>query len=174
MSFLSRPPSSSKPAKPNAASARSVTVNAAFLLEIKEVHSDLRDELASLQLLCSRPISVRSQSGELVQRLADLLDKLALHFSLEEAYGYFDDPVYVNAAFSQRVADLRNEHAILYTQLCRLTDEADTLLRRNKLAALTTIVPVAFDRFAKRLLRHEEEEMELTQEAWCNDLGVGD
>ncbi len=174
MASLSRPPSASNTPRTAPAHSASVTINAAFLCEIKEVHSDLRDELAALQLLCARPISIRSQSGELVQRLADLLDKLALHFSLEEAYGYFDDPVYVNAALSQRVDSLRREHAALYTQLCRLTDEADMLLRRNKLAALTTIVPVAFDRFAKKLLTHEQAEMELTQEAWCDDFGVGD
>lgn len=154
--------------------ATNVTVNVAFLREIKEVHTELWEGLMQLQMLCSRPISLRSQSTELVERLKELLDMLAFHFTLEEAYGYFDDPVYVSAPFSDRVEQLRAEHSILYTQLCRIVDEADALLRRGKLAALTTITPVAFERFAKRFLEHEEAEMKLTQDGWCDDMGVGD
>ena len=158
----------------SSATSVNVTVNAAFLREIKEVHEELWVGLEELRMLCGRPISLRSQTTELVRRLSDLLDKLALHFTLEEAFGYFDDPVYVSAAFSRRVDDLRNQHRVLYAKLCRIVDESDAMLRRRKLAALTTIVPIQFERFARELLAHEEAEMELTQDGWCDDLGVGD
>ncbi len=158
----------------NSRAPRATTVNAAFLTEIKEVNLEMRAEIERILTICARPISLHSQTSELVNRLAVLLDHLALHFALEEAYGYFDDPEYVNAEFSDRVQSLRGQHASLYTQLCRLVDQAETLLRRHKLAALVTIVPLQFERFAVLLQNHEEAEMDLAQEAICADIGVGD
>ena len=57
--------------------ATSVTVNVAFLREIKEVHTELWDGLMQLEILCSRPISLRSQSDELVERLSLDADVIA-------------------------------------------------------------------------------------------------
>ena len=73
-------------------STTTVTVNAAFLQEIKEVNHELWQLLADLRHRCQRPIAPGT-CRVLVDKLCELRDQLALHFALEEAYGYFEDPV---------------------------------------------------------------------------------
>ncbi|MCL6481793.1 MAG: hypothetical protein K6U02_08700 [Firmicutes bacterium] len=62
-----------------------VTINAAFLQEIKEVNQDLWALLAELRHRCQRPLAPGACRW-LLDRLCQLRDQLALHFSLEEAY----------------------------------------------------------------------------------------
>ena len=81
-----------------------VTINAAFLQEIKEVNSDMWDLLDSVKKLCSAPQHVEYQGRQVVEALAELRDKLAMHFALEEAYGYFNDPVSVAPQLCQSCA----------------------------------------------------------------------
>lgn len=160
--------------KVSARLTRPVTVNAAFLQEIKEVNAELWASIASLRQQCSAPISMRSACSSLLSQLEQVRDLLGLQFSLEEAYGYFDSPADVQLSFCNRADALRTEHSSLYQNLVDICDEADTLLRGGKLAALTTIVPISFDRFFQALESHERRECELIVESACTDLGVGD
>lgn len=153
---------------------RTVTVNAAFLQEIKEVNAELWECIASLRQQCAAPISMRAACRSLFAELEQVRDLLGLQFSLEEAYGYFESPADVQASFCNRAEALRAEHVTLYQNLIDICDEADTLLRSGKLAELTTIVPIAFDRFFQDLELHERLECELIVENACTDLGVGD
>src|SRR5262245_61954266 len=86
-----------------------VTVNAAFLQEIKEVNQELWSLLADLRHRCQRPIAP-GHCRLLIDKLCQLRDQLALHFSLEEAYGYFEDPVEVAPQLSRQAEMLRSEH----------------------------------------------------------------
>jgi hypothetical protein len=164
---------------PNASQGRRnlvgrVTVNAAFLQEIKEVNADLWECVATLKRFCAAPISMRAAAQEFLLHLETLRDLLALQFSLEEAFGYFDSPVNFHPEFCDRAESLRQEHEQLYTDAARLHDEGEELLRHDLLAELTTIVPVAFDQFFLKLERHERLECELIFECACTDFGVGD
>src|SRR4051794_20392387 len=60
-------------------STGTVTVNAAFLQEIKEVNQELWSLLADLRHRCQRPIAP-SQCRLLIDKLCQLRDQLALHF----------------------------------------------------------------------------------------------
>ncbi|HIM31154.1 MAG TPA: hypothetical protein EYG57_16590 [Planctomycetes bacterium] len=167
--------SQSTPAKSQVENAAGhITVNAAFLQEIKEVNAELWDCVANLRQQCSAPISIRSECHTLVDRLEQLRDLLALQFSLEEAYGYFDSPANVQPALCRRAEVLRQEHNSLYREIVEICDEADSLFRAGKLAVVTTLVPVRFDKFFHELERHERQECELIVESACTDLGVGD
>jgi hypothetical protein len=103
-----------------------------------------------------------------------LRDKLALHFALEDAYGYFEDPLDVPAHLAQRALDLREEHAGLYVALSELAEEADDLLHERKLSGFTTTVPRQFEEFCERFATHEAREVELIQNAFVEDIGAGD
>ena len=92
-----------------------VTVNAAFLQEIKEVDQELWSLLGDLRHRCQRPIAP-GQCRLLIDKLCQLRDQLALHFSLEEAYGYFDDPVEVAPQLSRQA-----EHCSTSTKSCTKT-----------------------------------------------------
>ncbi len=156
------------------AATRTVTVNAAFLQEIKQVNEELWQRLADVRYACSRPISMKQQCRQLVESLFELRDQVALHFALEEAYGYFEDPLYVEPRLCQRVAGLRDEHRKLFRQLTGIVDRAEQLFYDGQLATLATHVPPRVEAFYDQLLRHEDRENELIHEAMNVDIGVGD
>lgn len=150
-----------------------VTVNAAFLQEIKEVNQELWHLLAELRHRCQRPIAPGT-CRSIVERLGELRDQLALHFALEEAYGYFDDPVEVAPQLCRKADSLRNEHKELYSQLSALVDRAERLLYDEQHAALAVWLGPRFLDFDARLRSHEERENDLIFEAYDADIGVGD
>ena len=153
---------------------KTVTVNAAFLQEIKDVNQELWRLLEEVKHMCSRPISVRQSSRILVDRLSVLRDQLALHFALEEAYGYFDDPVMVDPRLSVQANRLRDEHRQLYVKICELVEFAERLNHRGEWASWLTRVSVGFHAFYDQLQSHESNEQELILAAYDDDIGVGD
>lgn len=150
-----------------------VTVNAAFLQEIKEVNQELWHLLAELRHRCQRPIA-SGMCRQIVDKLCELRDQLALHFALEEAYGYFDDPVDVAPQLCRRADALRSEHKGLYSDLSALVDRAERLFYDDQHAALALWVGPHFLEFDARLRKHEERENDLIFEAYDADIGVGD
>ena len=156
-----------------ATASGTVTVNAAFLQEIKEVNQELWSLLAELRHRCQRPIAP-AQSRLLIDKLCLLRDQLALHFALEEGYGYFDDPVHVAPRLSRQAAQLREEHKGLYLDLCQLVDRAERMFYDEEHAALALWIGPEFLDFDGRLKSHEERENELIFEAYDDDIGVGD
>jgi hypothetical protein len=150
-----------------------VTVNAAFLQEIKEVNQDLWQRLDEMRHRCQRPIAPAS-CRQLVEKLSELRDQLALHFALEEAYGYFDDPADVAPRLSHAAESLRNEHRRLYMDLTRIVDRAERLLHSDQLATLALWIGPEFLAFDEALRDHECRENELIFEAFDTDIGAGD
>ena len=69
-----------------------VTINAAFLQEIKEVNSDLWDLLDEVKQLCGDPQHVQYQGRQVVEMLAELRDQLAMHFALRRPTGTSTTP----------------------------------------------------------------------------------
>jgi hypothetical protein len=150
-----------------------VTVNAAFLQEIKEVNTELWQLLGDLRHRCQRPIAP-GQCRLLIDKLCQLRDQLALHFSLEEAYGYFDDPVDVAPQLSRMAGRLREEHKSLYLEFCEVADHAERMFYEERHAALALWIGPEFLQLDRRLRDHEERENELIYEAYDVDSGVGD
>ena len=72
---------------------RGLTINAAFLKDIKDDNRDLKNLLDKILPLAQHPQTAANHWPELIGLFSDLCDQLALHFSLEEAYGYFEDAV---------------------------------------------------------------------------------
>ncbi len=151
-----------------------VTVNAAFLQEIKEVNEDLWKLLSAVKELCSDPQHVQQQGRKVASELGDLRDKLAMHFALEEAYGYFDGPVHVAPHLSERASSLRDEHQVLYAMIRDLADETDELDRAGKLRENCALVVERFCIFHDQFQQHENRENELILDAYDSDIGVGD
>lgn len=150
-----------------------ITVNAAFLQEIKEVNHELWDLLKSLRHRCQRPIAP-GQCRQLIDKLCHFRDQLALHFSLEEAYGYFEDPVEVAPQLSRQAEKLRGEHKELYLELCDLVERAERMFYDEQHAALALWIGPEFLELDQRIRSHEERENELIMDAYEGDIGVGD
>jgi hypothetical protein len=150
-----------------------VTVNAAFLQEIKEVNQELWRLLENLRHLCSSAITIQEHAAQLIAMLRDLRDQLALHFALEEAYGYFDDPALVVPTVAHQAAMLRAEHRQLYSKAIRLSHDAEHFWCDGNLADLMTRTPDQFWEFESILQQHESNENELIMRQF-DDVGVGD
>ena len=152
---------------------RTVTVNASFLQEIKDVNQELWQRLEEMRHRCQRPIAP-ANCRHLVDRLSQLRDQLALHFALEEAYGYFEDPVWTEPQISTAAQKLREEHRGLYEQLQALTERAAKVLYHEVPRARIPRICTDFERFCQHFEDHEERENELMLQALYEDVGVGD
>jgi hypothetical protein len=150
-----------------------VTVNPAFLQEIKEVNQELWTLLAGLRHRCLRPLAP-GQCHQLIDKLSLLRDQLALHFSLEEAYGYFEDPVEVAPQLGRQAEQLREEHKELYLDVCDLLERAERMYYDEQHAELALWIGPEFLELEQRLRQHEERENELIMDAYEGDIGVGD
>ena len=72
---------------------RTLTINAAFLQEIKDDNRELKQLLDDCAERLAHASTGHVDPKRLVGSLARLRDQVALHFALEEAYGYFDDAI---------------------------------------------------------------------------------
>ena len=153
-------------------STRQLAVNAAFLKEIKEDNLHLKSMWDKIGRLSGHSETAINHWPELITLLAELRDQLAIHFALEEAYGYFDDAVDIAPQLSIQAETLRGEHRDLFQKICELADQ---------IAEVSPDREEQSSRFIKCLVRfkhafetHEEAELKLILESLDDDLGVGD
>lgn len=152
-------------------STKQVTVNAAFLKEIKEDNLLLKQLWDKVIPLAERPQMAANHWRELVELLSELRDQLAIHFSLEEAYGYFDEAIDIAPQLSTVAQCLRSEHTKLFAEVRDLTESAiDARADREDDIAK---VMESFQGFRQRFERHEECELELILQT-MDDIGGGD
>lgn len=147
------------------------TLNAAFFQEIKEDDQQLKGVLERLRDLISRRVAIENHRREFANLLAELRDQLAFHFTLEEAYGYFEDAVERAPRFHEQAGRLCNQHAQLYVMCQEIAENAAGRLASG--AELDTLVDqaIAFDR---ALQAHESAEVSLIMDAINLDVGVED
>jgi iron-sulfur cluster repair protein YtfE (RIC family) len=150
-----------------------VTVNAAFLQEIKEVNQELWQHLANIREVCSNAGVVGQHTAQLVDMLVELRDQLALHFALEEAYGYFELSPSSVALNSDQASRLRAEHRQLYALATQLAEEGEQLQFEGNCAKIMTVLPARFHQLDFQLMQHEHRENELIMRQ-SDDIGVGD
>lgn len=153
-------PGLSKPHVPGLAKPH-VTVNAAFMREIKEASEELWQSLHEMTYLCSHPLSIRMHPKRSVELLEELQDQLGMYFTLEEYYGYFEGPASVDLHFSDRVSALRAQHQTMYLDICAIVDRAERLLDQRRLASLTHHIAVRVAAFYEQLMAHEADEQNL-------------
>jgi predicted nuclease with TOPRIM domain len=151
-----------------------VSINPAFLREIKEDHHELRQLLHHAKAMFNRPAWMRVESDRLNELLAKVRDQLAMHFSLEEAYGYFDDAIIAAPHLSRRAEQLRAEHFELFTSLVAIVEEAEQLRYRKPREGEVSGLGERFFEFYAGLQEHESRESSLILEALNEDLGGGD
>jgi len=163
-----------------------LTVNTAFLREIKDDNQHLQELLATLHELTGNPSAACNQSQRIVELLGELRDQLAFHFALEEAYGYFDDAIDAAPRVAERADQLRAEHAILYESACNIAESAQEWhmqrvfhhnssgdVRGNGTARAPSFrrILIQFQQFRDQLAQHEQNENSLILEALDTDIG---
>ncbi len=152
--------------------SKKFTINAAFFQEIKDDHLQLNELLESLRQLVGRRPALLNHATELVDKLSSLCDQLALHFSLEEAYGYLEDLVEVTPHLHIKTGRLREQHKTLFVMA---RDLADAAAFRHK-GSTSELMQIAdqFLAFDHAFRAHESAERELIGCAIHQDVGVGD
>lgn len=148
-----------------------VTVNPAFLQEIKDDDLELRTLLARVYATCKAVTFTDIPVSRLASLLAELRDHLAMHFALEEAYGYFDDPVSVAPHLSERADSLREQHGQLYEGISQLAESAEDTSHCNGDPPAVRNLARCFMSFYDRLQDHEDDENELIVRAYTMDIG---
>jgi hypothetical protein len=153
---------------------RTLTINAAFLLEIKEDNRELRTLLDDCAALLARPHGAGVELRRVSQLFGKLRDQLAMHFSLEEAYGYFDDAIDVAPRLSRQAEVLKSQHPRLFVALCELVEEAEQLLYRERVPLELDDLASGFARFHRQLQEHEAQEDALIVQVFNEEIGGGD
>lgn len=161
---------------------RRLTVNAAFLKDIKDDNRDLKILVDRLRVLTNPREAAANHWAELIQLFSDLRDQLALHFGLEEAYGYFDLAIESDAQLSLCANQLRAQHAVLFEEARHLAEAAaDACTGDEPIEGVTPEITTAqekilirFASFLHQFNEHEEAELKLILDALDDDLGVGD
>ncbi len=152
-------------------STKQVTVNAAFLKEIKEDNQHLKQLWDRVVPLVDHSTKAANHWPELIELFAEVRDQMALHFSLEEAYGYFDDAVDIAPQLSTLAHRLRSEHTELFSDVRDLADAAMDA-RMDSDDDIARIVN-RFHQFRQRFEQHEEAELSLILQS-MEDIGGGD
>ena len=153
---------------------RTLGLNAAFLQEIKEDNSHLRELLDATADALSGPLLVRARPQVLAELLGRLRDQLAMHFSLEEFFGYFEDAVDAAPHLSANADVLRAQHETLFVALCSIVDDAEKLVYGEMSKGTLRRISSRFGKFYEDLRQHEASENELVMQALYEDIGVGD
>jgi hypothetical protein len=153
---------------------RTVTVNAAFLQEIKEDARELWSQFQRLEVCLLVESPPRMSRRQLYAALTQLRDQLAMHFALEEAYGYFEDAIEVAPWLSMKADSLRGEHDNFYDEACQLVDQAEQLLHREVPGRLLAELVDRFGQFYEGFQKHESAENQLIQQAFNEDMGGWD
>ncbi|MBX3423159.1 MAG: hemerythrin domain-containing protein [Pirellulaceae bacterium] len=153
-------------------SSTRITVNAPFFQEIKQDHLQLQKLLVELEKLTGNRIALQNHPRQFLELIEALVDQLALHFSLEEAYGYFDHALEESPRFHEQAVKLRDQHAPLYNTIREI---AESVVKQcsGKHPQLDS----AADRFAdfnRSLKAHESAEMSMILESLNRDMGGGD
>jgi Hemerythrin HHE cation binding domain len=153
---------------------RTVSINPAFLQEIKDDHHELRQLMHHTSAMFDRSGPAETDHARVVEMLGKLRDQLAMHFSLEEAYGYFDDAISAAPHLSRRADHLRSQHSELFSDACRLAELAERLSRHATSDEAVSRLAGDYHRFSARFRDHESQECDLILEAVDDDIGTGD
>lgn len=148
--------------------------NPAFLREIKEDNVELRRILRRLRNLVARPNWWNDSPRPFLVLLGQLRDQLAVHFSLEEFYGYLDAPLENAPRLCSQCEGLLQEHRGLYVEIHELTEWAEMSIYDEHPRRSLCELGLRFRDFDAKLRYHEARENELLLAAFDDDIGVGD
>ena len=153
---------------------RTLSINAAFLADIKDDNRRLRSLLSTALEQTVLRSHHQLVDRERVELYVALRDQLALHFTLEDAFGYFRDALDENPRLSYRAERLHAQHDDLYCEICELVNLSEQILYGENGAETIERLTERFLLFYERFTTHEREENDLIFAAFDDDIGVGD
>ncbi len=174
---------SEKEFRQSGAESAGVTINVAFLQEIKSDFGfrDLLNKVFRKLKTGSGDGTGHDASGGRVsprvaaEMLEELRDGLETYFALEEFYGYFQQAAVLNPCVNQQAFRLQSEHEALFVKLNQIVEMTLQIVYHES-GPETTLEQVAeeLESFCIELSRHEQAEMDLMMRLCNEDFGVGD
>ena len=153
-----------KPATTRGTSVNCLAVNAAFLQEIKDDNRFLDELLLATRDALTKLDPDRLNIAASVELLRRLRDRLAMHFTLEEAFGYMEGATEFPSELAQQADYCRQQHASLYLDLCEIVDRAESLMydeSKRTHARQIQHISTSFGQFYRRILQHDVAEEDL-------------
>lgn len=139
---------------------------------ILDEHELLLDEIESLQRWWSEAAELgKPKFGEMGGRVAQLRNRLAEHFELEESGGYMAAVVRMVPRLAPQAEHLRREHSRFLHDLDELTAR---LMGRGSPLTYWSEAQAVLDEILSRVQQHEHAEKEMLQSAFADDVGAGD
>ena len=145
-----------------------MSVNPAFLQEIKDSNLDYFESIRRIRHICHSSDDPPEACRTLVKALDHLRDVVALQFSLEESYGYMivgdlRDFGTTETPITRQSAACHCEHRNLYIQLSELAELAQELQYRGVEQSTFIDLCSQVSYYADQLMNHERGEAELIQ-----------
>ncbi len=151
--------------------ATGITLNVAFLQEIKQENVELRQLIESVAEKIA--LDSRVSPREAMELLYQVREELETYFALEEFYGYFRHARVTNPVVSDCAARLQLEHEQLYLCFNDIVELAEQIVYRETDAMMADLLD-ELNRFRGQLDLHENREMELMMRLCNEEFGVGD
>lgn len=149
-----------------------ITINAAFLKEIKEDNFLLNELLESLSMLCYETGLIILDLRYLEKLIGELSDVLTMHFSLEDTYGYFYGPLKPIPVMCREARRLQSQHSELLLDLYSISRQIQSELKLYGNQIISEKLLQQTRKFQIKLMRHELGENELILTAYYEDLFV--
>lgn len=144
-----------------------VTINAAFLQEVKEAYSELWQKVHTMKSAAQNGLPLSVELNQWVVHLTELRSQLATEFSLEETYGYVTRAARPFSSTTVDPALTRGQHAELYLQLSEICEQVEEAQYRGTIMRDFAVFANSFSAFVNSLLEHERFEARLIE------LGMG-
>lgn len=144
-----------------------VTINAAFLQEVKEAYSELWQNVRRMRVAAQEGLPLSVDLNQWVIQLTDLRGQLASEFSLEETYGYITKAAQPFSTAKVDPALTLGQHAELYLQLSEICEQVEEAQYRGTILRDFSNYAESFFSFVDALLEHERCEARLIE------LGLG-
>lgn len=139
-------------------------LNAAFLQDIKDDDRFLNELLLATRNAISESDFSTVRIRALTELLSRLRDRLALRFSMEEAFGYFEDALDFPKSMSTNADLYRSQHAALYLDVCDMVEAAERMVygeSHRPIEQALQRISASFASFYRRFQQHEAGENDL-------------
>lgn len=140
---------------------RTLTINPAFLQEIKDSNLTLWKTVERLSMACRESREPNAVLGLLVPLLGELRDALALEFALEESYGYIEVPSAAAPANHHLLQDIHSQHCRLFLRITELAERAEEMQFRGMLSEELPRLVNEIGAFELEFKDHERMEADL-------------
>lgn len=146
-------------------SSPKVSINAAFLKEIKDDNLKLYSLLENLRTfwLVDDPLILNPEWFSVL--VGDLRDQLAMHFALEETFGYLDFAVNIDAVITSESERLKKQHVDLYLDIVSIAERVQDALYPNLDEKVYQDQVNRFNDFYQAFQSHEAAEFDLIMSA---------